>query len=689
MGVAWETVPDLQGAVKRLLVGRPVRSDDAGRTLLPKRIALPVLSSDAVSSVAYAPDEVLLTLGFAGVGALVASPWVGVAVAVVMVTVIASYRQNVRAYPSGGGDYEVATTNLGSHAGLTVASAQLVDYVLTVAVSVSVSAQYAAAVLPALRGRQTVVAVVVVLVVALVNLRGVRESWRLFAVPMYLFVGGVGVTALVGFVQYATGHLATADSAAYQVVHSSGLGSGLSGLAGALLVLRAFASGSVALSGVGAISSGVPAFRRPKARNAATTLAVLGTISVVLMMSILVLSRLAGVVYVQDPATDLRTSSGQPAGGDYHQDPVIGQLAHTVFGGFWPGYYLVVVAAGVILVLAANSAFKGFPVLGSVLGRDGYLPRQLHNRGDRLVYSNGIGVLTVAAIAAIWAFDAQVTRLVQLYIVGVFVSFALSQLAMVRHWKRLLPAQPTPARRRRMRRSRIINTLGLVTTTTVLVVVLVTKLTHGAWIAVVAIVVVFGLMHGIHRHYGLVSAELDVGDDVESSRALPSRVHAVVLLSHLHRPAMRAIAYARASRPSVLEAVTVGVDPDEVAELRADWERLGLPLPLRVLDSPFREITRPVLTYVRSVRRESPRDLVVVYVPEYVVGHWWEALLHNQSAMRLKRRLLFERGVVVASVPWQLDSSARTRALVERLDARPVPGDARLGPQRPDLDTPS
>ncbi|MCL2467730.1 MAG: APC family permease [Micrococcales bacterium] len=672
-------MPDLRGAAKRLLVGRPVRSENLGRTLLPKRLALPVFASDAISSVAYAPDEILLTLAFAGTGAALLSPWVGVAVALVMVVVIASYRQNVHAYPSGGGDYEVATTNVGSRTGLTVASALLVDYVLTVAVSVAAGTAYAAAALPVLHGHEAKVGVAVVLVLTVVNLRGVRESGRAVALPVYLYIGAVALTVLVGFVQRMTGNLGEAESASYQIVHQPGLDSGLVGLAGAVLVLRAFASGSVALTGVEAISNGVPAFRKPKAKNAATTLGVAGAVSATLLVSILVLSRMAGVVYVDDPSTDLVTASGQPAGDAYHQYPVVSQLAHTVFGNFMPAFYFVAVVAGVILLLAANTAFNGFPVLGSILARDGYLPRQLHTRGDRLAYSNGILTLAVAAIVLIWAFDAQVTRLIQLYIVGVFVSFTLSQLGMVRHWRRLIPTQVDPQRRTSMRRSHVINTVGLAVTGTVLVVVLVTKFTYGAWIAVAAMLVVFVLMNAIHHHYATVRTAVALDDDEATSRALPSRVHAIVLISNLHRPTMRAIAYARAARPSVLEVITVGVNPDDVDQLRTEWNQVGLPLPLKVLDSPFREITRPVLTYVRSIRRESPRDLVVVYVPEYVVGHWWEALLHNQSAMRLKRRLLFMPGVVVASVPWQLESSARTRNLAEQFDARPLPGDTRRG----------
>ncbi|MBD7916721.1 APC family permease [Cellulomonas sp. Sa3CUA2] len=648
---------DLADAAKRLVLGRPVRSDRLGHTLLPKRVALPVFASDALSSVAYAPDEILLTLSLAGLSALTISPWVGLAVALVLLTVVASYRQNVHAYPSGGGDYEVASVNLGPRAGVTVASALMVDYVLTVAVSISSGAQYAATAVPALRGHETSFAIVLVVLLTLANLRGVKESGTAFAIPVYLFMGAIGSLALVGAVRYFTGTLPAAESAGLGVASQPGFDQGLAGLAGGFLVLRAFASGCAALTGVEAISNGVPAFRKPKSRNAATTLALLGSISIVMVMSILLLAQATGVKFVDDPATQL-LRDGVPVGEGYEQHPVISQLAGSVFSGVHVLFVVVSVVTGLILVLAANTAFNGFPVLGSILARDGYLPRQLHTRGDRLAFSNGIVTLAAAAIALIWVFDAQVTRLIQLYIVGVFVSFTLSQLGMVRHWTRGLRTEPDPAARARMRRSRVINTIGLGMTGTVLVIALVTKFAHGAWLAILAMVVVYVAMQGVHRHYARVRAELALDEDLQAARALPSRVHAVVLVSHLHRPTMRALAYARASRPSVLEAVTVGVDADEVAALRAQWDAADLPVPLKVLDSPFREITRPVLTYVRSIRRDSPRDLVVVYIPEYVVGHWWEHLLHNQSALRLKSRLLFTPGVVVASVPWQLASTA-------------------------------
>ncbi|GAA1740091.1 APC family permease [Isoptericola hypogeus] len=646
---------DIADAAKRLLIGRPMRSEHLGHTLLPKRIALPVFASDALSSVAYAPDEILLTLAIAGIAATTVSPWVGLAVVVVLLVVVSSYRQNVRAYPSGGGDYEVATTNLGPAAGTGVASALLVDYVLTVAVSISSGTQYAASALPFLRGHEVLVAITLVVLLTVMNLRGVRESGRFFAIPTYCFMFLIGLVGVVGAARYFSGTLPMAESADFELVPTEGFDQGLTGVAGAFLLARAFASGCAALTGVEAISNGVPAFKRPKSRNAATTLALLGTISATMMITILLLAQATGVHYVEDPASQM-TSGGTPLPEDYNQHPVISQLAEAVFQGFTPAFVAVSIVTGIILVLAANTAFNGFPVLGSILAKDGYLPRQLHTRGDRLAFSNGIITLAVAAIVLIVAFDAQVTRLIQLYIVGVFVSFTLSQLGMLRHWTRALRTEPDPRERSRMHRSRLVNGVGFAMTATVLVIVLATKFTHGAWITILAMGVLFVLMRGVRKHYERVRDELEL-DDTSAARALPSRVHAIVLVSKIHKPTMRALAYARASRPSMLEAVTVGVDPEEIDDLRSRWEALDLPVPLRVLDSPFREITRPILKYVRSVRRESPRDLVVVYIPEYVVGHWWEQLLHNQSALRLKGRLLFTPGVVVASVPWQLSST--------------------------------
>jgi amino acid transporter len=632
--------------LKRLLVGRPFRSDRLQHTLLPKRIALPVFASDALSSVAYAPDEILLTLSVAGAGAVVFSPWLALCVAVVMITVVASYRQNVHAYPSGGGDYEVTSVNLGRPFGLAVGSALMVDYVLTVAVSTSSGIANLGSAIPFISDHKVIIAVVSILVLTAANLRGLKESGTAFAIPTYAFMVAIlGMIAVGLFRIFVLGQDVKAESAPY-TLHGEG---SYTGLAFFFLLLRGFSSGSAALTGVEAISNGVPQFRKPKSRNAATTLLMLGVIAITMMIGIVTLARLTGLKIVDDPAVQL---GGAPH--DYQQKTVIAQLADAVFSGFTPGLYIVATVTAIILLLAANTAFNGFPVLGSILAQDRYLPRQLHTRGDRLAYSNGILFLAAFAVVLIVAFHANPTHLIQLYIVGVFVSFTLSQTGMLRHWNRLLRTERDPVRRRRMYRSRVINGFGACLTGIVLVIVLVTKFLAGAWIAIAAMAVIYLLMLGIRRHYDRVARELA---PPEEHAVLPARNHAVVLVSQLHLPTLRAVQYARATRPDTLTAVTVNVDENDTRRLQAEWDERNLPVPLTVIDSPYREVTRPIVAYVKSLRRSSPRDVVTVFVPEYVVGHWWEHLLHNQSALRIKARLLYEPGVMVTSVPWQLAST--------------------------------
>ncbi len=651
-----------------------MRSDRLGETLLPKKLALPVFASDALSSVAYAPDEILLTLGLGGGALALTHSWqIALAVIVVMGVVILSYRQNVHAYPSGGGDYEVASVNLGPRAGLAVASALLVDYVLTVAVSVSAGVQNAASAFDFLRGKEAAVAVLIVATLTAMNLRGVRESGAAFAVPTYLFMISVIGMALVGFYRRASGDLPLAESGPLQLLPIDTYES-IGGLALAFLMLRAFSSGCAALTGVEAISNGVPAFQKPKSKNAATTLLLMGSISVTMLISMMALSQWTGVKIAEEPATQL-TRDGVPVGPTYVQDTVIGQVSKAVFSGFPIGVVVVSIVTGLILVLAANTAFNGFPVLGSILARDGFLPRQLHTRGDRLAFSNGIIILAASAAGLILIYNAEVTRLIQLYIVGVFVSFTLSQIGMVRHWTRHLTLERNPQVRARMVRSRVINGIGAAMCGTVLVVVLLTKFTHGAGYAIAAMAVIFLVMTRIRRHYDQVRDELAVNEGDTKHQLLPSRVHAIVLVAKIHKPTLRALAYARATRPSILEALTVDVDPDETKALQAEWDRRDIPVPLKALDSPYREITRPVVDYVKSIRSGNPRDLVVVYIPQYVVGHWYEQILHNQSALRLRTRLLFTPGVMVSSVPWQLASS---QGAEERMDG-PVAGDVRRG----------
>ena len=633
---------------KRLLLGRPFRSDTIGDTHLPKRIALPVFASDALSSVAYAPEEIFLVLSTAGLAAIAFTPWVGLAVAVVMVVVIASYRQNVHAYPSGGGDYEVATVNLGPNAGLTVGAALLIDYVLTVAVSISAAAANIGSAIPFVHDHTVLFAVGAIILVTAVNLRGIRESGVAFAIPVYAFMASMIVLVVWGLFQVdVLGRDLRAESAGFELVSAEG--GAVTGLALAFIVAKSFASGSAALTGVEAIHNGVPAFRKPRSRNAATTLLLLGVLAVSFLLGLITLAVQLGVRIAEDPATQL---VGAPA--DYRQKTMIAQLAEPVFAGFPAAFYVIMTVTAVILVLAANTAFNGFPVLGSVLARDNYLPRQLATRGDRLAFSNGIVLLAVAAIVLVVVFEARVTLLIQLYIVGVFLAFTLSQLGMVRHWTRHLADEQVPAVRRRMRRSRVINVVGLVLTASVLVIVLATKFLAGAYIAVFAMAGVFVVMKLIHRHYATVARELE---DSSWEVVLPSRTHCVVLVSKLHLPTLRALAYARATRPDTIEALTVNIDTADTRALVREWERRRISVPLKVVESPYREINRPVVDYVKRLRERSPRDVVIVYIPEYVVGHWWEQLLHNQSALRLKSRLLYERGVMVTSVPWQLSSS--------------------------------
>jgi amino acid transporter len=658
-------VSKLSTATKRLLLGRPFRSDTLGHTLLPKRIALPVFASDALSSIAYAPEEIFLVLSVAGLSAYAFTPWVGIAVAVVLVIVVASYRQNVRAYPSGGGDYEVATKNLGPTAGLTVGSALLVDYVLILAVSISSAAANIGSAVPFVAQHKVLFAILAIGLLTAMNLRGMREAGTAFAIPTYAFMAAMAIMIVWGFVRiFVFGDDLRAESADFELVAEQ---TDLTAIAFVFLIARAFSSGCAALTGVEAISTGVPAFRKPKARNAATTLLLLGAVAVPLFLGVVLLAGRIGVVVAEHPATQLK---GAPEG--YEQKTLVAQLAHAVFAGFPVGFFLVTVATALILLLAANTAFSGFPALASVLAQNRYLPRQLHTRGDKLAFSNGILFLSGVAVVFVWVFDARVTQLIQLYIVGVFVAFTLGQAGMVRHWTRHLKVETEPAERGRMIRARMINGLGSIATTLVLIIVLATKFAGGAWIAVLMILVMFVLMKAIRRHYDSVAAELEAA---EWDGVLPSRTHSIVLVSTLHMPTRRALAFARATRPDTLEAITVNVDDANTRQLVRDWDASDITVPLKVVESPYREITRPVLDYVRRVRRDSPRDVVTVFIPEYVVGHWWEQILHNQSALRLKSRLLFQPGVMVTSVPRQLRSSAKVPK--DRIDT--VPGAIRRG----------
>ncbi len=623
-----------------------MRSDRLGETLLPKKLALPVFCSDPLSSNAYATEEILLALSLGGLALWHLSGWVAGAVVFLLVVVVLSYRQTCHAYPTGGGAYAVSRANLGANPALAAASALLIDYVMTVAVSVAAGVANLVSAFPALAPFAVPIALALIAVLTLMNLRGVKESGTVFAVPTYGFIVMIFLMLGWGAVRVVAGDAPVAESAGFGIAPASHA----TGWLAIALMLRAFSQGCTALTGVEAVSNGVPNFKPPKGRNAAGTLAIMGGLAVTMFAGITALALGAHVRVVDDPGRLI----GAPDG--YQQRTVIAQIASATFGGHSPLFFGVQVFTALILILAANTAYNGFPILASILSRDGYLPRQFGRRGDRLVFSNGIIILAGIAGLLIWAFDASTTRLIQLYIIGVFVSFTLSQFGMVRHWSKALSVERDVPRRHQMRRAQTINAVGAAITGLVLVVVLFSKFTHGAWIVVLAMPALFLVMKGISRHYGSVAAELE---PEPYGMMTPSRVHAVVLVSRLHKPALRALAYARATRPDSLTALTVATSPEEARVLYAQWAERDIPVPLRVLDSPYRDITGPILDHVAELRRSGPRDLVVVYVPEYVVGRWWEQVLHNQSALRLKARLLFERGVMVTSVPWQLESSQR------------------------------
>jgi amino acid transporter len=635
---------------KRLLVGQPLRSARLGETLLPKRLALPVFCSDPLSSNAYATEEILRAVSLGGLALLFLTPWVALAVVVLLAVVVVSYRQTCYAYPNGGGAYAVSRQNLGHNASLVAASALLVDYVLTVAVSVAAGVDAITSAFLTLKPHAVGLSLLFVAVLAVMNLRGVKESGTVFAIPTYGFIAVIFGMIGWGFWRMITGDAPVAESASFSIAPShSGVGAAV-----VLIGLRAFAQGCTALTGVEAVSNGVPNFKPPKSRNAAATLAVMGAITIAMFIGITALALIAQVRLADDASQLI----GAPDG--YQQRTAIAQVAGAVFGYNSALFFGVQAFTAAILILAANTAFNGFPILASILGRDGYLPRQFGRRGDRLVFSNGIIILAVLAGLLIWGFDASTSRLIQLYIIGVFVSFTLSQAGMVRHWTRLLRGE-TSQPRSRIHRARLINAGGAILTAVVLVVVLITKFTHGAYLVVIAMPILLVLMKAIERHYRHVGKELAPGP---GGISMPSRIQAVILVSRLDLPTLQALAYAKAARPDTLTALTVVAAEAETRQLESEWAQRNIPIPLTVVDAPYRDITGPVLRYLAELRDANPRSLVVVYIPEYVVGHFWEQLLHNQSALRLKARLLFQRGVLVTSVPWQLQSS-RQKELVK------------------------
>lgn len=654
---------DAPQLAKRILIGEPLTSEQVDGQLLPKRRALPIFASDALSSVAYAPQELVMILAVGGLAFLSFAPWVAAAVVTLLTVVVLSYRQLIKAYPSGGGDYEVARTNLGEIPGVVVASALLVDYVLTVAVSVASGVDNIISALPGLDPIRVELAIGFVIAIVIVNLRGVREASLVFAIPTYVFIGSVGVMIVTGLIRTALGDAPVASSAGFGMQAES-----LTQAAVILLVLRAFSSGCSALTGVEAVSNGVPAFRAPKIRNAQATLTLMGGIAICLFAGLIALALIAGVRYAENPCDLIGFDCSAP------QPSLMAQIAAATFGGGSIPFFIVQAATACVLLLAANTAFNGFPLLGSVLARDGYAPKSLNTRGDRLVFSNGMILLGIAAIAVLAIFRAQLTTLIQLYIIGVFVSFSLGQIGMVRHWRRALRELPSgrSAGRRAARIGLAINTVGATMTATVLIIVTVTKFTHGAYLVFVAIPVLAFLMMGVKRYYRDVEHEIAIDD---STHFGSTGDLALVLVNRLQKPVVKAVDYAVAARHQKTLAVHVAVSAEETGRLQREWADHLMPIPLVIVDSPYRSFAQPIARFIEQYRQDHGSSIVTVYLPQYIVGHWWESFLHNRRARRLANRLMLVHGVSVTLVPWLLDSSE----LVYGRRSRPVPGQERAG----------
>ena len=624
--------------VKRLLVGRPIASSEQEHQRINKTIALAVFSSDAISSTAYATEEILFVTAIAGsslsLGLDVLVP-ISIAVAVLLTVVVTSYRQTIHAYPNGGGSYVVSRENLGSGAAMIAGASLLVDYILTVAVSISagVAAIISIPQFRDLESQRVLVCLLLIAFITVMNLRGVKESGRVFAVPTYVYIAVLGMLVVYGLFRVFFGDISpVVDLQGGVIPHQAeDIERLLNGDLGLFLVLKGFSSGAVALTGVEAISNGVPAFRRPESRNAATTLMAMGLILGSLFFGIsLLASRLHPF----------------PS----HEITVNAQLGTQVFGQGSLLFWVLQLATALILVLAANTAYADFPRLSSLIAKDGYLPRQLANRGDRLVFSNGVLVLAGAAGALIVMFGGVTNALIPLYAVGVFTSFTLSQAGMVLHHRRL--------REQGWKRNIAINAFGSVATFVVLCVVAITKFKtpdswSGAWISIVVVLIVIAFFRLVKGHYTKVAEGLRVAADYRPRRMNHT---VIVLVGNLHRGTLEALAYAKSLAPNHLVAVTVVSDEEEERNIADQWADRKLDIPLEIVHSPYRELAGPVMRFIDQLDNQWENDIVTVVLPEFVVSSWWGQLLHNQTALVLKARLLFRKHTVVTSVPYHLDA---------------------------------
>ena len=615
------------GQVKRLIVGAPIPSRLAHHERFSKITGLAVLSSDALSSVAYATEEILRVLMIGGLAAMSLVTPIGAVIAAVMIVVVFSYRQTIHAYPSGGGAYIVAKDNLGRAPSLIAAASLLIDYVLTVSVSIAAGVAAITSAFPQWQPHAVALCLGFVLMLMLGNLRGIRESGQLFAGPTYFFIVSILVMIAVGAARYFTGTLQPVPPPE----HPLAAGTTLLPL---FVLLTAFSNGCTALTGVEAVSNGVPAFRPPESRNAAATLVAMAVLAITMFLGITLLAHAYAIV-----PNDMET--------------VVSQIARATFGGRgWP-YYAVQAATMAILVLAANTAYADFPRLSSIVARDRFLPRQFMNQGDRLAFSNGILILSVLAAVLLVVFEGDTHALIPLYMIGVFVSFTLSQAGMVIHWRRL--------REPGWKSSAVINGFGAVVTGIVLVIVAITKAAEGAWIIIVMIPVLVGVFEITRRHYDHVAAELTL----RGWRPEPAGRHVVIVpIGGLQRAVVKALRYARTLSTDV-RAVYVELDPGATEALRRQWSEWGQGVELIVLESPYRSLMEPLLDYIEALQETEPAAYVTVILPEFVPRRLWQHLLHNQHALLIKGALLFKPNVVVTSVPFHLG-----RAAVEHAPAK-------------------
>jgi amino acid transporter len=659
---------------KRLLLGKRLSTRRLEGELLPKTIALPIFSSDPLSSVAYGPQEMLMILTLGGAAMLSFAPWIAAMVVLLLTVIVLSYRKVVAAYPSGGGDYEVAKKNIGERSALVVASALLLDYVMTVAVSIASGVDNLISAFPILNDFRVELAVGFILFLCAINLRGVRESGSAFAVPTYLFIGSVFTMFGVGIYKLLTGESIQAVSAEYSVQAVENVQAG--GLIFVLLLMRSFASGSAALTGIEAIANGVPAFRAPKIKNAQITMSLMGLTAITMMIGIVSFGLISGVRYIENAehqlgGAQLETFLSTP------QPSVIAQIGLAIFGDGNIMFFILQGATAAVLLLAANTAFNGFPLLASVLAKDGYAPKALLTRGDRLVYSNGMISLTLAALGFVLVYQANVSALIQLYILGVFTSFTIGQIGMLRHWKRGKANGSISAKEARS--GRLINGFGATMTASVLVIVTLTKFTHGAWLVFIIMPILYWVMYNTGRYYKTINHEIALDD---STKFGSDGDYAVVLMDKLSKPQLKALDYAISVKHDKLDVIHIASDPERAEAFKQEWKAYGMKVPLKIIESPYREFSAPLIEYLKSHRERYGRERIAVYMPKLIVGHWWEHIFHNHRANRISRRLLYVHGTMLVTVPWRLQSAAKFNPF----SRAPLPGDSRRGvPVRPQL----